>query len=259
MPTESPYPLYTETETQALRELLEEFPEAVFALDTAMGILGRSAVVLYESNPALGQPLGPFANLNDRTRSSVAATMLYGESVERLICARLLLLTGHQSRAVGCCRDAWESLQWSYVVRELPAQASRWLNDKSVKIPRGFGLPAHVSNQLLQQSADIMNRRGTHPYYSATIYSLFPVVDAQSAEVRRAVQLMTRNSLNSVCLMAGLTIAYSLDQYQFLKDRIPAADSVIDMVERVSSRLVGLRVNLRDPLLEGKAPARGPN
>ena len=130
------------------RNLYADHREAATILDATIGTLARWVVEFYQTESALAQPLAAQPNLPDDTVSSVTFTLLFGEAVERLTCARLLLHTGHQSRAVASCRDSLEALQLAHIAREVPAQARRWLAGKRIMAPKGLIMPPYVSNQL---------------------------------------------------------------------------------------------------------------
>ena len=250
-------PLHSELESDVFASLLAGYQIEVAALDTALHILNTWARDFYSAIPELKQPLGSPSDLDDEKVCTIASTMLFGETVERMNSASLLLLTGHQSRAIGCCRDALESLQWCHIVDKLPQQARNWFRGKKVQAHRGFKFPPHVSQQLRDECADFFNREGTHPYYGAVIYSLLALTDGQPSKAQPGIINLRKNSLNRVCMVSGLTIAYVLDQHPDLKESRTDAELIVDALELVSHKLVGLKPNFRDPLFQGYGDSQG--
>ena len=176
-------------------------------------------------------------------------TLLYGEAVERLNCARLLLHTGHLSRAVASSRDSLEALQWAHIAREVPTQARRWMAGKQITAPKSLAMPPYVSSKLRNAIAQLFNVYGTHPYREAVYLSLLSATEGQSDAVQQNMNYLIAEKLGRVLATSGLTVAYCLDQ--FPKVRTPEALATIGALENVTADLLGRKMNLRDPMLSG--------
>ena len=176
--------LLNEVELDFSKNLYARHPEASIVLDATIGTLATWVVEFYQAEPALAKPLAEQPNLPDDSVSSVTFCLLFGEAVERLCSARLLLLTGHQSRALASCRDSLEALQFAHITREVPAQARRWLAGKHITTPKGLPVPPYVSNELRDSAALLFNKYGTHAYREAVFLSLLPGIEGQSEAVQ---------------------------------------------------------------------------
>lgn len=241
--------LFNANELSFSRNLYADHREAATILDATIEILARWVAEFYQAEPALAQPLAEQPNLADDAVCAVTFTLLLGESVERLICARLLLHTGHQSRAIASCRDSLEALQAAHVSRVLPARARRWLSGKKIVAPKDLIMPPYVSNQLRDATAQLFNVLGTHAYRDAVYLSLLSTTEGQPAAVKEKINYIVAENLGRVLATCGLTTAYCLDQFPKLQTR--QVLTVIDGVENITANLLGLKINLRDPMLSG--------
>lgn len=241
--------LFTELELTFCKELHANHSDAVATLDATSGAIAGWAVDFYETEPALAKPLAEQPNLSDDSVCSVAFTLLFGETVERLRCARLLLFTGHVSRAISCVRDSLEALQWAHVTRIVPTQARGWMKGNAVKVPKSLTLPPYVSTQLRDESSQLLNVQGTHPYSESVYLSLFSASAGQTAPVQQNMLYFVALNFGRVVATTGLVAAYCLDQ--FPKLQTPEALAIISAVEVINASLSGIGMNLRDPLLSG--------
>ena len=180
--------------------------------------------------------------LDPQELSRAVCAFLCSEALERLIAARLLIFTGHISRALSCIRDAYECLRCSDVCRASDTESRRWLKGRKVKVPQGFVLTALLAQDSMDHK--LFNKWGTHAYYESVIMSavLGPFCP-QLETMEETERIYTENS--SACI--GFILFAIRDMLGYLviihQKSIETTPEIVQVYESISRNLD--RVNER--------------
>ena len=236
--------LLTEAEQTMSQRLSEDFPNEVQRLEEALDILRRYLQHLNATNPVLSREgsLGELAQAAVGERCSAVWTMLLCEAYERLSCAQLLLLTGHQSRALSCARDTIECLQWAHVCLKDEHEAARWINGRKVKHTRDFEFPQQISSLLTGDAKNVLNRHGTHAYIQACTLSVYPLAgldpgatpDQGNLDMYNAATL---RSFMAILYVVGATIEYVVNIGPDLEKEVASSLSIRAALSETVNRL----------------------
>ena len=212
-----------------------DFGEQLALLHEAHLMLGDYVRALFGGQDVFKRPglTKQLKHASMDSRKLAVWTLLVGEGYERLNSGRLLLLSGHQSRALACVRDAWESLEWAEICLNSAAETNKWLAGKKVKKPREFTFPTRLPRLLQGKTADIWNTHGTHPYFESVLISVLPAT-FDDADDQRPYYELTRTGIITSLFVFGLTIEYVGWRSPELEGASPGRS---DLVKRIGTVL----------------------
>jgi hypothetical protein len=132
--------------------------------------------------------------------SRAVCAFLVTEALDRLIAARLLIFTGHMSRALSCIRDAYECLRYSDICRMSKTEGKKWLEGKKVRVPKGFVFAAPLAQDNSEEK--LFNKWGTHAYLEAVLVSaMLGPFHPESATIEGTDRIYKENSLSCMGLI----------------------------------------------------------
>lgn len=217
-----------------LGKVLNNLTDEIFCSHTDLNVLRKAIDNLMKPQSQLSRA-DIFRQLliEPQQLPSAVWLVLCVEALERLIAGRLLLFTGHQSRALSCIRDAYECLQWADVCRCCDEESERWLRGKQVRVPKNFNYTPPLSKDSIDYK--LFNVWGTHAYFNSANLSLLPLSPFHPAlnEVEGITPLYRTNTLASLgfMLMAiELLFAYITNVRPTLRKTIPEILTIHSLV-----------------------------
>lgn len=172
--------------------------------------------------------------VDPRQLPRAVCAFLVTEALDRLIAARLLIFTGHMSRALSCIRDAYECLRYSDICRTSKAESKKWLEGKKVRAPKGFGLAAPLAQDSTKE--ELFNKWGTHAYFEAVMISaMLGPFHPQSAMIEGTDRIYKENSLGCMgflLLAIQNMLTYLVIIYKNAEQTTPEIDQAYELVSR---------------------------
>jgi hypothetical protein len=220
-----------------------DFPDEIQGLEKGLGVLRRSVLEVIHSEPILDQPdlITALGQAHPDVRCSAIWAMLLNEAVDRLLSAQLLLLTGHQSRALACGRDAIECLQWAEICSSDDKQAKKWVRGKRVKT-KGFIHSPQISALLTGNVDEILNTQGTHAYIWACLVTITPAVALASNNSGdgefEIYKMFTKRTFMALMYITGAAIEYVLNTESDLEKVIPEGREAARRLSTIINSLV---------------------
>jgi hypothetical protein len=238
-------------EERVWQQLVHDFASEIACIHQSLDLLLEIADSLYHSHsglpsdPTIYTPewLEQFLGNPDSLRR-FAWHSLFGEAVERLLSGRLLLMTGHQSRAFSCVRDTYECLLWADFCRSDEKAARNWVRGKKVAPPKAFRFTSPLDIDACRHN--LFSRCGTHPYFAAVKLSLLPRAPfhpalARSDFAKENYILFTKTTSYYVLVALEDIFAYVTILHPTIRRDIP---QVVPMHSRVTSTLDKLVMSL---------------
>ena len=232
--------LVSDLEERMWKRILEDFPDEITCFEDGLDTLEACVLVQIQSERLFSgpDPMEELKNADKNTRGWGAGTILVWEAHERLVAGRLLLLTGHQSRALSCARDAFECLQWADICLKDDNEAKRWLRDSKPKARPAFGYSPKLSRDIQAKAQQALSTSGTHPYLGAIVRSLNPravLVPERTGEADaiRSYRLSTLFSFYAILLVTGTAIEYVVDSNPIFVEKVSGAGSVSKRIESI--------------------------
>lgn len=230
--------LVSNREERMWKRLVEDFRDEVACFEDGLDTLASCVLAKVKSQPIFSGP-DPIRELKEAdhgTRDWGVWTLLLNEALERLEASRLLLLTGHQSRALSCARDAFECILWAHICLRDDRQANRWLQNHKPKPRNDFDYPAQLSSTIRQKVQEVFSPSGTHAYLDACMRSLNPRAvlvpkRAKNAEVSKVYRQCTRFGFYAILLVVDTAIEYVLGVDPSAAQGTPGAQSVVERIE----------------------------
>ena len=223
-------------EKDAWKQLVKDFPRDLACLDEAFRVLSAAVIFSCASQATLVKSIDETEGVNDKIKSAFAWTMLVSEARERLLSARLLLLTFHQSRCLSCLRDAFECLRWAHVCLGNARQADRWLKGKKVIVAPSQSYPPQLAQDISNDIQAVLSKLGTHPYMEACSIK-FGVITPEGADrgtkenLRKGnYEVHARRTFLAFQSILGQAIEYILDTNLFEEDKIPDCREVLEHI-----------------------------
>ncbi len=223
-------------EKETYDHLLKDLPDDVEQLESALDLLKHLVQTLMHKQEIFFKP-DLSANLkcaDKNTKCLATSTVLLIESVERLLSARLLFLTGHQSRCLSCVRDAYECLLWSDICFSNENEANKWIDGKMVKRHKSHQPPAQLSSDVANRIQHVLSTWGTHPYILSCLTSVYSTVTPKNTDEDQsgAYEFLERRSLIATLHVAGTAAEYVLIVDPSLESDVENTREIISQIKK---------------------------
>ncbi len=223
------------SERRMYRRTVKDFGSEIICFDEGLNVLASCVLIRVQNEPLLSSTdaIEHLKKADDSTRSWGVWTLLVNHARLLLEATSLLLLTGHQNRALSCARDAFEALQWADICLNNSQQARRWLDNKKPKT-NGVTYNSHLSKDTGDMAQRVLSTSGTHPYLDACVRSLNArAVVASRRPKKEAVEAYKRSTLFSLyaCLLVTKTaIEYVVHSDTALAQSVSGAAGVVGRI-----------------------------